>query len=92
MIFFLYFLSQILFIPIFSQKDTKICIHCKHFRKDFFSTNKFGKCDLFPISAYDNNKYYFVDGSKDKPNYYFCSTARHFNEMCGEQGKLFVPK
>lgn len=90
---FLLFFTMFSFPKIFS-KQIKLCIDCKHFKKDFFSTNKFGKCSLFPIDDYEYNKYYFVDGyqNEKKQNYYFCSTVRHFDSMCGNEGKLFVKR
>jgi len=79
-------------IPIFSFNEQRICINCKHFKKDFWSENKFGKCALFPIKK--NNKDYLVDGKTIRPNNnnFYCSTARGFDSMCGETGKLFSKK
>jgi hypothetical protein len=79
-------------IPIFSFNEQRICINCKHFKKDFWSENKFGKCALFPIEK--NNKDYLVDGKTIRPNNnnFYCSTARGFDSMCGETGKLFSKK
>ena len=33
----------------------KLCVDCKHYTKDFFSSNKYGQCSLFMIE-YDNKK------------------------------------
>jgi hypothetical protein len=82
------------FLSIFSVNSTKpkLCIDCKFFKKDFFTDNKFGKCSLF--SKEESNYNYLVDGSK-KVNiigYYFSSTARGFNHMCGEEGKFYEKK
>ena len=78
-----------------SSIKSKICIDCKHFTKDFFTTNKFGKCALFPKKEYlYTNRYYLVDRSKPaaKPDYYFCAVARECEIMCGTEGKLFQEK
>jgi hypothetical protein len=71
----------------------KLCINCKFFKKDFFNINKYGKCILFPINKKD--EYYLVDGNKDKlerEEYYYCSTARRFDCMCGPEGKFYEKK
>ena len=70
----------------------KLCMDCAFFTKDFFTTNKFGKCALFPKEEYKpTNKYYLVDGMKvvNNVDYYFCATARECENMCGMEGKLF---
>jgi hypothetical protein len=68
-----------------------ICINCKHFTKEFFNSNTFGKCKLFPKET-DSN-YYLVDGkSNPQTDNYYCSTARMSDDMCGVTGKLFEKK
>lgn len=80
-----------LVIPIFSFNEQRICVNCKYFKKDFWSENKFGKCELFPIEK--NNKDYLVDGKTIMPNNnFYCSTARGFDSMCGEIGNHFQKK
>ena len=58
-----------------------LCMNCKHFKNQFFSDKKFGKCALFPRERTD---YYLVDGSSPDVDNYYCSTAREFDEMCGK--------
>ena len=70
----------------------KLCVNCKHFTNNFFDNNKFGKCLLFPR---DNpNDYYLVNGNKhsNHADYYYCSTARKCEDMCGKEGKLYEKK
>jgi hypothetical protein len=38
----------------------KLCVDCKHYTKDFFSSNKYGQCSLFTTE--DDNKTFLVDG------------------------------
>lgn len=81
------------FLTAFSlQKNTKICIDCKFFSNNFFTDKNFGKCILFPVSHHDTD--YLVTGinKNEKPEYYFCSTARKFDYMCGEEGKKYEKK
>jgi hypothetical protein len=69
----------------------KLCIHCKHFKKAFFSDDKYGKCAVAPIVIEDDN--YDVTGIvlQEKNDHQFCSIERRYGE-CGVEGKLFEPK
>jgi len=71
----------------------KFCVHCKHFRCDFFTGKQFGKCALFPIVT-EKDRYYFVNGQKVKnTDYHYCSVARgDYKDMCGPEGKFFEKK
>ena len=84
----------ILFTEIFSSNPIKpkFCRDCKFFTKDFFLTNKFGKCSLSPKDKKDvDNTDFLVDGIK--PNKLsFCSIARTYKDMCGPDGTLYVKK
>ena len=65
--------------------EEKFCKNCK-----FFTETKFGHCSRFPFQQTDN---YLVDGYKDESpiNYYYCSTARSSDRMCGPEGRGFTP-
>ena len=68
-----------------------ICINCKHFTKDFFNSNTYGKCKMFPRET--NSNYYLVDGkSNPQIDYFYCSTSRYSEDMCGKKGQFFVKK
>jgi len=84
-------LTLILPLYAFQGEPQKISKNCKYFTKDFFTSNTFGKCKLFPRET-DGN-YYLVDG-KTKPgtDYYYCSTARESDDMCGKEGFFFQKK
>ena len=75
----------LLIAPIFSLK---LCINCKHFIPDN-KENIFGKCKMFP--QIENKLNYLINGIK-KDGYSYCSTARGFSNMCGEDGKMFKKK
>jgi hypothetical protein len=70
----------------------KLCVDCKFFTKDVFTTNKFGKCSLFHYEVDDDT--FLVDGVKDngKVRYHYCSTSRKYEHMCGEEGKFYEKK
>jgi hypothetical protein len=72
--------------------NPKLCINCKHFKKNFWMEKKFGKCTLFPRE--NNSKNHLVDGKHDIQidDYFYCSTARSFDSMCGETGIFFENK
>ena len=71
----------LLVIPIFSLKYR----NCKHFITDN-KENIFGKCKMFP--QIENKINYLINGI-EKDGYTYCSTARQFEKMCGENGKMF---
>lgn len=77
-------------MPVFSF-EIPICIHCKHYRKTFFTDSKFGTCASFPFTVDDDS--YLVNGvpSKKVVNF-FCATARSSDRMCGKEGKHFERK
>ena len=70
----------------------KFCVHCKHFRYDFFSGKQFGKCVLFPIVK-EKDRYYLVNGQGQNIDYHYCSIVRgDYKDMCGPEGKFFEKK
>ena len=75
-------------VPLLAVKEEKFCKDCKFFKKEFFTETKFGHCSRFPFQQTDN---YLVDGYKDESpiNYYYCSTARSSDHMCGKEGKYY---
>ena len=79
----------LLIAPIFSLK---LCMNCKHFKRDVFTPSRFAKCKKFLVI--DNNVDHLIDGKrKEKPeNMYYCSTARSSSNMCGEEGTSYEPK
>jgi hypothetical protein len=81
-------LLSLLFLPILSFKEItpKLCINCKYFISNN-NNNKISKCSLFPKE--DNNNYILVNGIHEDIEYYYCSTSRRIDEMCGKEGKLY---
>jgi hypothetical protein len=74
--------------------QTKFCTNCKYFMKDgFFASNTFGRCQKYSKTN-DMTSEYLVTGQYRKPisNYYYCSTVRSSNDMCGPSGKDFEKK
>jgi hypothetical protein len=60
--------------------------------KDFTKENKYGKCSLFTKNEKDVT--YLVTGIQETTinDYYYCSTARMYDTMCGEEGKKYIKK
>lgn len=73
-----------------SANAEKFCINCKHFRPTILSHPSFAKCKAFPREA-DNKIDYLVLG-RPKPEYNYCSIAREYESMCGQDGKYFEKK
>lgn len=85
-------LLTLLFLPSLSIKEInpKLCINCKHFLPNFMN-NKYGKCSLFLTKNNDN--YELITGNSDnKFDYYHCSVARGYEDMCGKEGRLYIKK
>ena len=84
----LYFLFSIFVPSIALETKPKLCINCKHFTTNFGSNNDFGKCSLFTKNDINPN---VVTGNNiyPKPELYYCSTARSYDNMCGEDGKFY---
>jgi len=93
MIFNYIFLLSILTTKITQVLATKIepkfCIDCKFYKKEFFSFSEFGKCSKFLF--YDDNDYFLVNGKTNwnLDKYYYCSTARKSESMCGKEGQYY---
>ena len=67
----------------------RLCVNCKYFIKpdDILDTG-YGKCSKHPKEE-DNNMNYLVTGIKNQnqKQYWYCSTARKYDTMCGPDGK-----
>lgn len=84
----LFFCSIVL--PVFSLKamKPKLCINCKYFITDN-DNGLFGKCSLFPE---EHAKFGFLVNGVNEETYSFCFIARKWDDMCGEEGKLYKKK
>ena len=70
----------------------ELCINCKHFKKGIFTPSMFSKCNKFVRT--DNNVKHLIDGKsqKEKSENIYCSTARMFEHLCGENGNGYEAK
>ena len=77
-------------LPIISLKQIKpkLCINCKYFIPDN-DDSKYGRCSLFQKKE---GKINFLVNGINNQEYYYCSTSRDTNEMCGEEGKYYKKK
>ena len=66
----------------------KFCVNCKYFIETTYLNRDNGKCSLFPNESKD----YLVSGVKKPENYYYCSTARSWDNMCGPDAKKYKKK
>lgn len=87
-IFFLLLLSSV-------SSNTKICVNCRYFVKNsIFTGDEYGRCKMY-LKEQDNIAEYLVTGAYkniEKDDYYYCSTARGSEQMCGKQGKNYKKK
>ena len=75
------------------EHKPKFCIDCKFYKNNFFfGSNAYGKCSLFPYDPVDDD--YLVNGinNNEDKDYYHCSTARKWEDMCGKKGKFYEKK
>ena len=75
-----------IFLPIFSLKHSipKLCVNCKYFLPDKESDIYiYGTCSLFPILTKEE---------KQLQEYYYCSTSRNSENMCGKKAKYYKKK
>lgn len=79
----------LLFFFSFINAQEKFCVNCRHYKGDFWG-GKFGKCAMFPEKD-DNQADYLVTG-RPHSMYYYCSTARKYDNMCGPGGKYYDKK
>ena len=75
-------------MAIMLKDKVKFCINCKHFLPDNLN-NIYGKCILYPRKEGKIN--YYVNGVNNE-DYFYCSTARSTDDMCGEEGKKYKKK
>lgn len=61
----------------------KFCKNCKNFIPNINSKN--GKCRILPM----NLKNYLVTGNSDDIEYYYCTTAREYDDMCGKNASKY---
>lgn len=78
------------------KKNQNFCVNCKFYMPNNFlfgfGGKEFGKCKLYYEIKEDTN--FLVTGNKKKETieYYYCSTCRNSENMCGKQGLQFMNK
>ena len=86
---FILILSTLLSIDSIEKIKQNFCINCKYIILNEISI-QYSRCSLFPIIK-NYNQDFLVTGEIIKPNieYYPCSVAREFDDMCGKDGEMF---
>ena len=69
----------------------KFCKDCRFYIQNL-KNSEYSKCYRFPKIEYNNN--YLVNGieSDTTTEFYYCSTARSSDNLCGEEGKKYEKK
>ena len=77
-------------------QQPKLCINCKFFIPGETGNDNLGKCSITPhYLDTPTTKYSLVTGESNQvinTEYYYCSTARTFENMCGPDGKHYKKK
>ena len=67
----------------------KLCIRCKHFVSNREVGLEYGKCSALPKRTYIDTNYLVTGKTTYKEDYWYCSTARNTEHLCGTSGKHF---
>ena len=71
--------------------NPKLCKNCRHFLKPLVTSIEFGKCAML-LQPKDDINYFITGKRKNKSEHYFCSVARNYDNLCGEEGKYYEDK
>jgi len=66
----------------------KLCIRCKHFITNDIG-HEFSRCTALPKRTYIDMNHLVTGKTTCKDDYWYCSTARSSENLCGTSGKLF---
>lgn len=67
----------------------KLCIRCKYFIANRKVGIEFGKCNAFPKVTFIDTNYLVTGKTIYKEDYWYCSTARQHDNLCGTNGTRF---
>jgi hypothetical protein len=62
----------------------KFCVNCKFVKERNNIDKEYSQCTLFPLN--DN---YLVTGNKNTSKFYYCTTARGYDTMCGKNATKY---
>ena len=68
--------------------NEKFCVNCKYFIPNIDSIDKYGKCSMFSLG---DSKFLFSGNNNDR-DFYYCSSARGSNNLCGKNATKYVKK
>jgi hypothetical protein len=75
--------------------ETKYCVNCRHFiSPGLLSGPEYGRCKKFPRNEREHEIKLLVTGKSVVPDkeYFYCSSARYGEYMCGSEGKFYIAK
>jgi len=84
----MFYLILLFLLGVCNSSKPKLCINCRYFIPCDLSTS-YSKCSQFPRSDITTN--FLVSGNYDyvRSNYYYCSSARSREDMCGTNGTKY---
>jgi hypothetical protein len=76
--------------PKVKKNQPKFCVNCKYFMPSD-TDNQYGKCSMFPTfpTGTSNPKFLVTGTPVVTDSYYYCTTARGNNNLCGELAKKY---
>jgi len=82
------------FLTMIRASPNKLCVNCKHFIPN--GEPKYGKCSqyIIPVEVKKTELMeYLVTGvgKEVQLDYRFCCTVRYYDDMCGMEGKKYIP-
>ena len=83
-------ISTTISTPKVKQFQPKFCVNCKYFMPSDTS-NEYGKCSMFPMfpTGTSNPKFLVTGKNIISDSYYYCTTARTNDDMCGQIAKKY---
>jgi hypothetical protein len=75
------------------KQTYKKCFHCKYYiPNQHVNDVVFGKCLYNPVKL--DKVYNLISGEliEDNSEYEYCTTARHYNYLCGPDAKNYITK
>jgi hypothetical protein len=88
---FIIILTSILSVFSFTENKPKLCINCKYYISDN-NKGSLSKCSFFQQE--EDKVRFLVNGIRktEEIKHHYCYTARSFNNLCGEDGNMYVRK
>jgi hypothetical protein len=75
-------------IALVNALDPVKCVDCNFFKKKFLQDPRFGKCSFFPKEV-DHGDVFVTGKSDTRIENEYCTVARQFDTLCGNNARYF---